>query len=82
VPESFTSFRTRELAVAETSFRLDTVVTDEDLIVPIPAPARMSRLKLVPVLCWPPAPPAKPKRVPPPDPAVGDWVTVTSVPTP
>src|SRR5882672_12490609 len=43
VPESLTSFRTSAPAAPETSFRPDTVVTDEDLIVPIPPPARMSR---------------------------------------
>ena len=53
VPESFTSFRTSTPAAPETSFRPDTVVTDEDLIVPIPPPARMSRLKLVPALPGP-----------------------------
>jgi hypothetical protein len=58
------------------------VPTDEDLIVPSPPPARMSRLKLVPLFCWPGGPPPTLKRVPPPEPAVGDWVTVTSVPTP
>src|SRR6266568_8144392 len=76
VPESFTSFRTSAPAAPETSFRPETVVTDEDLIDPIPPPARMSRLKLVPAFCWPDGPPAKLKRVPPPEPAVGDWVMV------
>src|SRR2546429_7563082 len=82
VPESFTSFRTSAPAAPETSFRPDTVVTDEDLIVPIPPPARMSRLKLVPAFCCPGGPPPKLKRGPPPEPAVGDWGTVTPVPTP
>src|SRR5580658_1363026 len=50
VPESFTSSRTSAPDAAETSLRFDTVVTDEDLMVPSPPPARMSRLKLVPDL--------------------------------
>ena len=80
VPESFTSFSTSAPVAPETSFRPDTVVTDEDLIVPIPPPARMSRLKLVPLVFWPPSP--RLNRVPPKEPAVGGWVAVTSVPTP
>src|ERR1700730_6126320 len=53
VPESLTSFGARAPVAAETSLLPDTVLTDEDLIVPIPPPARMSRLKLVPDFCWP-----------------------------
>ena len=52
-------------------------------MVPSPPPASMFRLKLVPrTACWPDWPPPKLNRVGPPDPAVGVWVTVTSVPTP
>src|ERR1700722_2942276 len=82
VPDSCTSFRTSAPVAPDTSLRPDTVVTEDDLIVPSPPPARMSRLKLVPDFCWPDPPPPKLKRLGPPEPAVGDWVTLTSVPTP
>ncbi len=83
VPDSFRSLKVSAPAAADTFFRPAIVVTDEDFSVPSPALVSTLRLKLVPADgLRPELPPAKPKRVGPPEPAVGVWVTVMSVPTP
>ena len=83
VPDSFRSVRVSAPAVADTSFRPDIFVTSEDGSAPSPPLVSTLRLKLVPADgLLPELPPPKPNRAGPPDPAVGVWVTVTSVPTP
>ena len=56
------------------------MVTADDFMVPSPPPTRMFLLTLVPL--WLDWPPREAEAGPPPEPAVGAWVTVTSVPTP
>ena len=82
VPDSFRSVRLSALAAADTSFSPAICVTDEDFSVPSPALCRTLRLIFVPAVGLLPEPPPKPNLVGPPEPAVGCWVTVTSVPTP
>ena len=80
VPDSFRSFSTRAPTAAVTSFWPATAATADDFSVPRPPPTRMLWLTLV--LLPPGGPPRKRNRGPPPEPAVGDFVTVMSVPTP
>jgi len=62
---------------------LDTVVTEDELIAPRPAPRRVSMSMVVPAAGRVPVPvePRNP-NAPPPLPAVGVLVTVMSVPSP
>src|ERR1700756_4500132 len=80
VPDSFMSLSTRAPTAALTCFWSAAAVTDDDLSVPSPPPTRRSRLTVEPLpLDWAFL---KLRAGPPPEPAVGDLVTVISVPTP
>ncbi len=84
LPVIFVSVSVRPPAAAATPFSLDTVVTEEEPMVPRPAPRSVSMSMVVPaagrvrVPVWP----RNPNAPPPPLPAVGVLVTVMSVPVP
>ena len=79
-PEIFVSVRVRPPAAADTWCRLATELTDEDVSVPRLRLTRVSALIFVPPFA--PEFPRKPNPAGLPEPAVGDFVTVISVPTP
>ena len=84
LPVMTASVRLSAPAAPATCCSLLMLLTDDADKVPWPMLVRWSMLIVVPDAGrdWLPTRPRKPKPAGPPDPAVGVWVTVTSVPTP